>query len=255
MKWSLNTYQTAQDWSLKETLRIAKETGYDGVEFLMDFDQPHGFEWDTPREQWKPMKLTIARTGMKTTGLTSCQVFHHSDPAERAQTVDRVKRVVEMARYFDCDHVRVLGDRFDDSNRDDVIGWVTDGLRELGEFAAQMDVTVSMEMHGTFTEADAAMTVIRGVDPPNVGFVFNSQFRGCEDGDIEPLFSRIAPHITSVHTHQAENPDQFDLYRQMFQWLTRMGFDGYVSNECAYRGSDPEKVLSMYIALFKAMAQ
>ena len=43
MKWSLNTYQTAQDWSLKETLRIAKETGYDGVEFLMDFDQPHGF--------------------------------------------------------------------------------------------------------------------------------------------------------------------------------------------------------------------
>ena len=28
MKWSLNTYQTAQDWTLEETLRISKATGY-----------------------------------------------------------------------------------------------------------------------------------------------------------------------------------------------------------------------------------
>jgi sugar phosphate isomerase/epimerase len=254
MKWALNTYQTAQDWSLTETLRIAKATGYDGVEFLMDYKQPHGFEWDTPRENWKPLKLQVARSGLAIASLTSCQTFHSPDAAERTASVERVKRVIEMAAYMECSHVRVLGDRFDATNRDDVIGWVADALRTLGEFAAPEGVTVSIEMHGNFTDPDAAMTLIERVALPNVGFVFNSQFVGCESGSIEPLFSRIAPHITSVHTHQVEKPDTFELYRQMFQWLKRIGFDRYVSNECAYRGADPEKVLALYVALFKALS-
>ena len=49
MKWSLNTYQTCQDWELSKILQIAEDTGYHGVELLMDYQQKHGFEWDTPR--------------------------------------------------------------------------------------------------------------------------------------------------------------------------------------------------------------
>jgi len=254
MKWALNTYQTAQDWSLAETLRIAQATGYDGVELLMDFKQPHGFEWDTPRENWKPLKEQVARSGLAISSLTSCQTFHSPDATERAASVERVRRVIEMAAYMECSHVRVLGDRFDSTNREAVIGWVSDALRSLGEFAAPYGVTVSLEMHGSFVDPDAAMTVIGNVALPNVGFVFNSQFVGCDGGSIEPLFSRIAPHITAVHTHQVERPETFELYRQMFQWLKRIGFEGYISNECAYRGPDPEKVLALYVALFKALA-
>ena len=254
MKFALNTYQTAQEWTLNETLEMCRKIGYEAVELLMDFGQPHGFEWDTPRERWKPFAVTVRRSGIDISSLTSCQVFHHADAGDRAQSADRVKRVIEMARYMGCGHVRVLGDRFSEENRADVIGWVTDALRELGEFAAPMDMTVSMEMHGSFTDPDAAMAVIENVRLPNVGFVFNSQFVGCEGEDIAPLFSRIAPHITAVHTHQAERPETFELYRQMFQWLKRIGFDGYISNECAYRGPDPEKALALYLALFKAMA-
>ena len=151
-----------------------------------------------------------------------------------------------------CDHVRVLGDRYSDENRDAVVGYVTDGLKVLGTYAAEKDITVSIEMHGSFTDPNSAMEVIEGVNLPNVGFVFNSQFIGCEGGSIEPLFSRVAPHITAVHTHKVEVPETFELYRQMFEWLSRIGFFGYISNECAYTGSDPEKVLALYVGLFKA---
>jgi protein FrlC len=254
MKWALNTYQTAQDWTLDDTLRIAAGAGYHGVEFLMDFRQRHGFEWDTPRENWKPLRDGVARGGLAVASLTSCQVFHSPNSEERAASVQRVRRVIEMAAYMACPYVRVLGDRFDATNRDNVVGWVADALRDLGEFAAPMGISVNIEMHGSFTDPDAAMSVIERVDMPNVGFVFNSQFVGCDDGSIEPLFARIAPHIASVHTHQVERPDTFDLYRQMFAWLKRTGFEGYISNECAYRGGDPEKVLALYVALFKALA-
>lgn len=252
MKWSLNTYQTCQEWELKRILDTAENTGYHGVELLMDYKQKHGFEWDTPKDQWEGLKSEVDASNVVISSLTSCQNFHSEAASDRQETVRRVTRVIDMAEYMDCNHVRVLGDRYNDENRNAVVGYVTDGLKALGDYAGEKGITVSMEMHGSFTDPDSAIEVIEAVNLPNVGFVFNSQFRGCEGGSIEPLFSRIAPHITAVHTHKVETPETFELYRQMFQWLNRIGFTGYISNECAYTGPDPEKVLALYVALFKA---
>lgn len=252
MKWSLNTYQTCQDWELSRILEVAETTGYHGVELLMDYKQKHGFEWDTPANQWGSLKEQVDGSGVVLSSLTSCQNFHSPNADDRAESVRRVKGVIDMAEFMGCAHVRVLGDRFDDNTRGAVVGYVTTALKELGQYARPKGITVSIEMHGSFTHPDSACGVIEGVNLPNVGFVFNSQFVGCEGGSIEPLFSRIAPHITAVHTHRAEAPETFELYRQMFQWLKRIGFEGYISNECAYRGADPEKVLALYVALFKA---
>lgn len=252
MKWSLNTYQTCQEWELKRILETAENTGYHGVELLMDYKQKHGFEWDTPKDQWEALKSEVDASNVVISSLTSCQNFHSETASDRQETGRRVTKVIDMAEYMDCNHVRVLGDRYNDENRDAVVGYVTDGLKALGNYAGEKDITVSMEMHGSFTDPDSAMEVIEAVNLPNVGFVFNSQFRGCEGGSIEPLFSRIAPHITAVHTHKVETPETFELYRQMFEWLKRIGFTGYISNECAYTGPDPEKVLALYVGLFKA---
>ena len=253
MKWSLNTYQTCQDWELSKILQIAEDTGYHGVELLMDYEQKHGFEWDTPEDQWESLKDEVDASGVVISSLTSCQNFHSLDADDRAESVRRVKRVIDMTDFMGCDHVRVLGDRFDDSTRAAVVGYVTDALKELGDYAEPKDITVSIEMHGSFIDPVPAMEVIKGVNLPNVGFVFNCQFFGCESGSIDPLFSQVASHITAVHTHATEDPETFELYRQMFEWLQRIGFDGYISNECAYRGPDPEKVLALYVGLFKAL--
>lgn len=252
MKWALNTYQTCQDWKLGQILETAEATGYHGVELLMDYKQQHGFEWDTPRSVWDGLKAQVDASGVVISSLTSCQNFHSEDTDARAETVRRVKRVIDMAEFMICDHVRILGDRYTAANRTAVIGYVIDGLKALGTYAAEKDITVSIEMHGSFTDPEPALQVIEGVNLPNVGFVFNSQFVGCEAGTIEPLFSRIAPHITAVHTHRVEEPQTFELYRQMFKWLDNIGFSGYISNECAYTGPDPEKVIALYVALFKA---
>lgn len=42
-------------------------------------------------------------------------------------------------------------------------------------------------------------------------------------------------------------------YQTCQDWeLKRIGFSGYISNECAYTGPDPDKVLALYVGLFKA---
>ena len=94
---------------------------------LMDYEQKHGFEWDTPREAWDGLKAQVDASGVVISSLTSCQNFHSENAAARDETVRRVTRVIDMAEFMGCDHVRVLGDRYTEENRDAVVGYVTDG--------------------------------------------------------------------------------------------------------------------------------
>ena len=262
MKWSLNTYGTCQEWDLDKLLEIAKATGYEWIEFLMDYNQPHGVEAYISAEKRAEIKAKVDASGLKFGSLTSCITFHSLDASERQKSVAQVKNVIDMAREFGCDHVRVLGDRVpEDENKQTVLKNVSDCLRELGEYAQDDDIAVSMEMHGSFSNPEYSLEVIHAANLPNVGLVFNCQWRvGAESGwslpagsaSIAPLYEMMKNHLTSIHTHSMEDPEEFEYYREMFQLLKRDGYQGYVSNESAYRGPDPEKVLSLYTALFRA---
>ena len=254
MKWSLNTYRTGQDWDIDYMIDIVKNTGYHGIEFLMDFDQKHGLEWNTPREKWDEVKIKVESAGLEFASLTSCQKFQSLDEGERSQSVERVKRVIDMADFFGCKHIRVLGDRFTDETRDEVVKNVGSCLGELGAYAHDYGSTVSIEMHGHFTAVDPAMEAIRIADRPNVGLVFNCVWPDVTVDTVDDFHDTIAPHITMVHTHSVEDPETFEFYRRMFAKLNELGFDGYISNESAYCGPDPEKVLALYVGLYLAFS-
>jgi len=252
MKWSLNTYQTGQDWELDYMIDMVKKTGYHGIEFLMDYNQKHGLEWDTPREKWDEVKMRMEEASLEFASLTSCQNFHSLDENERRQSVGRVKRVIDMANFFGCNHIRVLGDRFTDETQDTVVKNVGECLGELGKYAQTDNITVSIEMHGTFTEPDPAIEAIQIADQTNVGAVFNCVWPNVTMETVDVFHDRIAPHITMVHTHSVEDAKTFEFYRRMFDKLKEIGFNGYISNESAYRGPDPEKVLALYVGLYRA---
>ena len=263
VKWTLNTYQVAQKWELDHLVEMCAKTGYPYVEFLMDFQQPHGLEWDTPRERFAEAKRALDAAGLEFGSFTSCQTFDSPDASARAESVRRVKRVIGMAREFGCDHVRVLGDRLpdDESQRPAVVRNVAEALRELGEHAGE-GIAVSIEMHGSFTDPHYAMELMRLVKLPNVGLVFNCVWPIGERWkwalpsgapSIKPLYDLVRPHLTSIHTHSMEAPEELRYYQEWFRLLREDGYDGYVANECAYAGPDPEQVLRLYTALFQTM--
>jgi sugar phosphate isomerase/epimerase len=263
MKWVLNTYQTAQDWDVDRIIEVCRATGYTGVEFLQDYKQAHGLEADAPPERVQAIGQKMRSAELIVSSLTSCCVFHAPEEVERRRNIEQVKRVIEQAVAIGCDHVRVLGDRLPEAAaaREAVIENVGAALCELGEAARPKGVTVSIEAHGSFTDPALATRVVRAAGLPNVGIVFNCQWRvGAESGwslpagapSIAPLYEMMAPHLTSIHTHQMEQPETFPYYQEFFRLLARDGYRGYVSNECAYRGPDPEKVLRLYTSLFHA---
>jgi len=264
MKWTLNTYQVGQEWELDHLIEMCAKTGYPYIEFLMDFKQPHGLEWDTPTERFAEVKKKLDAAGLKFGSFTSCQTFHAEDAKERAESVTRVKRVIDMAKEFGCDHVRVLGDQLpkDENARPPVVKNVSDCIRQLGEYAGA-GIKVSIEMHGSFTDPHYSMEVMKQVNLPNVGLVFNGMFPVGREWkytlpagakSIKPFYDMIRPHLTSIHHHSMEKPTELPYWREFFELAKKDGYDGYVANEAAYNGPDPEKVLSLYTALFQTLA-
>jgi hypothetical protein len=263
MKWTLNTYEVGQHWELDHLIEMCQQTGYPYIEFLMDFKQPHGLEWDTPEERFAEVRKKLDAAGLKFGSFTSCQTFHSLDAAERAESVKRVKRVIDMARKFGCDHVRVLGDQLpkEESQRPSVVKNVADCLRQLGDYAGE-GIWVSIEMHSAFTDPHYSMAVIRQVNLPNVGLVFNGQFPVGKDwkytlppgaASIKPFYDMIRPHLSSIHHHSMERPAELGYWQEFFRLAKADGYSGYVANESAYTGPDPEKVLRLYTALFQTL--
>lgn len=263
MKWVLNTYQTCQDWEVSRIIEVCKATGYDGIEFLMDFKQRHGVEAVASPEHVKGVARQVNDAGLIVSSLTSCEKFDAPDPAAVRKAIDTVKRVIDHAASIGCDHVRVLGDRFPEGELGNpkVVDQVGVAIGELGAYAGPAKVTVSMEMHGHFTDPELAAAVVERANQPNVGLVFNSQWRvdapagwslpaGAKS--IKPLYDLTGKYFTSIHTHKMEALHELDYYRELFDLLVKSGYKGYVSNECAYRGPDPEKVLLLYTALFRS---
>lgn len=264
MKWTLNTYQVGQEWTTDHLIEMCVKTGYPYIEFLMDFQQPHGLEWDTPPGKFQETKKKLDAAGLKFGSLTSCQTFHSPDPAERAESVRRVKQVIDRAREVGCDHVRVLGDQLpkEESERPPVIRNIADCLKELGEYAGA-GISVSIEMHGSFTDPHYSMALIKQVNLSNVGLVFNGVFPVGRDwkytlpagaASIKPFYEMVRPHLTSVHAHQMEQPTELGYWQEWFRLMKQDGYAGYFANEAAYNGPDPEKVLRMYTALFQVLS-
>jgi len=103
--------------------------------------------------------------------------------------------------------------------------------------------------------------VMEKVSRDNVGLVFNCVWPvGAESGwslpegttSIRSIYAQTGKYWTAVHTHGFERPWETPFYLEMFELLKKDGFDGFISNECAYVGPDPEKVLSLYTAFFRA---
>src|SRR5437868_5533941 len=79
MKWVLNTYQTAQDWETDRIIEVCRTAGYEGIEFLQDFDQRHRLEADASPEHVAAIKQKMQAAGLIVASLTSCRHFHEPE--------------------------------------------------------------------------------------------------------------------------------------------------------------------------------
>ena len=250
MKLSLLSFNIGKDLELPELLKAAHENGFVGVELRCQLGHKHGVELDLDDAARQSVRDAFDDNYVDIAGLTVSNRFQYPDKKERQASVDEVKRYIELAADLDAGRVRVFGNDMPAGvPRSDVIQYVGESLRELGEFAEDFDIEVNLEMHGQFNRWRFARRAVEVADHPLIGIVYNCDPRDVIGGSVAATVDHVLPYIQHVHMHELSDPRY--PHHEFIPMLNKLDYTGYLSAEIE-PSSEPNRVLAYYSALFRA---
>jgi sugar phosphate isomerase/epimerase len=255
MKLSFDTYAIGSDFTLRELIEFLPANGFQGVEFRCEAGQKHGVEPEIPKEERRRVKTRLHEAGLEVSCLSTGQRYDSPDPSVRRRAIDRTKEFIDLAADLECGRLRVFGNDFPPGvNKNQVVQYVGESLRECGEYAEGKGVDVLLEMHGEFYYWEYALGAVKVADHPNVALNYNCDQRDLVNGSAAFTFNKVKDYIRHVHMHQLEDPT-FP-YKELFGILKEMEYENFISLEQGYREGGERKVIALYAALFREiMAQ
>lgn len=257
MKLCLLTYNMARHWELAELIKVARLGGFSGLELRAEAGHKHGVELETSAEERRAIRYQVQDACLEVAGISTSSRFDTPDATKRREVVERSKRYIELAADVNAGQIRVFGNDMPKEGvdggappaREDVMRYVGDSLRELGEFAEPHGVNVMLEMHGQFNYWHFAMTAVEHADHPQVSILYNCDNRDLVGGSVASTYNRVAHLIGHVHMHDFVNGFP---YAELFGLLQRDGYDGYLSSEIGKTDPSHEDYFLMYAQLFRA---
>jgi len=269
MKLSLDTYVICKEMSLEHILELLAANGYQGVEFRCEHEQQHGVELEASADERRQLRKQIEDAGIAVSCLSTSRRYEWPEPERRQEEIDRSKRYIELAHDMGCGRpwpekvgaprparaqgrIRVFGNNFPKGvEKQEVIRYVGESLRQIGEFAEGTGVDVLLEMHGHFYYWEYTLQAIEIANHPNVAINYNSDKRDLVDGSVAETYGHVKDRIRHVHMHDLASPE-FP-YVELFQLLKDDGYQGFLSLEQGYKGGDPDMAIKLYAALYRAL--
>ena len=158
---------------------------------VLDFAPAHGFaavelrglekEMDlTKRAEFQPTQLDetrrqIANHGLRISCLGASTNMHEIDAVKRDAGMDEARRFIDLARALHAPYVRVFGNKYvPGMPRDQLLAHIARGLRELGDYAGERDVTVLLESHGDFTDSPTLGELMERADSRAVALLWDA---------------------------------------------------------------------------------
>ncbi|MEE1137011.1 MAG: sugar phosphate isomerase/epimerase family protein [Acutalibacteraceae bacterium] len=205
MKIGVSSYSFQQLISAgKETqlsiMKIAKNMGFDGIEFI-DLDPPEDVSEaqyaEMIREESEKLSLpvtayTISANLLKDTGVNA--------------EVERICKKVDIAEILGAKNLRhdaawsVPDEIKAFSGFEQVLPVLVDGCRRVTEYAQAKGITTMIENHGFFCQdSERVEKIINGVGNANFGVLLDIGNFACADENSALAAGRLAPYIKHVH--------------------------------------------------------
>lgn len=248
-----------------ETLAIAKDMGYDGVEI-----RGVGKVMDAPDiAQFAPQNIAATKARLKGLGLavpifTSACYLHLRENWD--QTLALAKRYADVAAAMDVPYIRVLGDR--DPQPDGMVDdeLVRTRLAEVADYAAPLGVTVLLETNGDLANSVRLARLLENTARKNVGVIWDIHhpYRFFNESP-EYTYSLIGEYVRHVHIKDSEKAGEGFHYempgygdvplKKAVETLLAHGYDGYFSLEWVKRWDktleEPGIVFANYVNYMK----
>ena len=191
------------DWSFDKIIDFAKDNQYSGIEvrgILRQMDLPLVPEFSNPEAIAATLKKMNDR-GLKFVDLGSSCALHIPKGEERTKNLDEGKRFIDLAAKLNCPYIRVFPNQIPkDRDRQETLNLIIDGLKELGAYASNTQVSVLLESHGELIYKKDLLFVMEGAASAHVGLVWDvCNMWIVTKESPEEVYASLKPYIR--HTH------------------------------------------------------
>lgn len=183
-----------------EVLRIAKEIGFDGVEFI-DLDQASWGEEGNESEIAKRVREEADRLGLEIPAYTILANFLENDLEAECERLCASLDVAKLlgAKVFRHDAATSLR-QLPGYTWETAMHEMAPYIRRVAEYGASLGIRTSTENHGgLFQDAVRVEELMRTVNHPNYGWLVDMGNFVVTDGDPLASVRRAAPYAVHVH--------------------------------------------------------
>jgi len=226
---------------------------------ILDFAATHGFAAVELRGILKEMDLTkvpeltaehlsdakrqLAAHGLVVPTVDASAHMHEMDAAKHAAQLDEARRCLDLAQALGAPYVRVFGNNYVDGvPRAEMLAHIAGGLRTLGDYAREKNVTVVIESHGDFTDSPALLEILQKADSPAVALLWDAHHTFVsgkeEPEDTVRQLGRYIRHTHLKDSVPAGNDRRYVLtgtgqvpVKRQIEALVKAGYRGYFSFE------------------------
>ncbi len=220
--------------------------GLDGIEIICADDYACGLRLESSAKELVELRQRASEAGLIIAGLVPyTKDMNSPSEAARRQAVVDLKRAVDIAVALDCPSIRVFGGHeVSPAEQEAALGWLAESLREAGEYAISAGLQLNIENHmdTMATSAEMTMAILRAVDLPNVGALYdqaNLTFMSQEDyiTAIDRQGARIQHvHVKDFYWNGTERiaallGEGIVPWGKIIKALKSLGYDGFYSLE------------------------
>ncbi|HDS6204623.1 sugar phosphate isomerase/epimerase family protein [Klebsiella pneumoniae] len=153
-------------------VRIAAETGYDGLEFLhyklLRYLDNSGSTY--------ALKKRVHGFGLQTSCLNALINIERYRDNAREQMLAEATRLTQIASDLECPTIQILAQHgIDHLPKSQILDIMTENIAEIASIGQRYGVRYQIEViaHTKFNTLDQALEVIRRIEKPNVGLVID----------------------------------------------------------------------------------
>jgi sugar phosphate isomerase/epimerase len=160
------------EWSPEEVVDHAAALGYDAVEWRGGTDGHVSTTWRDDRRA--ALRGRMDERGIAALAVTAYSVFTSPDSDEREANRTHLRAHVRLARDLGAPFVRTfLGFRSGEPGDDAMTARLAGALAPVADEATALGVTIVIEPHDDFVDARSVAAVLRTLDHPAVGAVWD----------------------------------------------------------------------------------
>lgn len=225
-------------WELGKILDFAEQNRFAAIELrglMGTMDLPARPEFAA--DQIAETKKQFAAHGLKIACVSSSAELHEADPAKHAKQLGDAKKFIDLAAALGAPYVRVFGNKIE-GPKEEVLGRVAAGMKELGDYAGPRSVSVILESHGDFTDSPTLKEVLTRANSPHAALLWDAHHTFASGHEQpEETVKELAKWIRHTHLKDSVEKDGERHYvltgrgdvpvKRQMEALVRIGYKGY----------------------------